>query len=47
LYQCHNIIEAHGGKIEASSVEGSGTVFTVWFADSGKKGVEGETMMSS
>jgi putative PEP-CTERM system histidine kinase len=40
LYQCHNIIEAHGGKIEASSVEGSGTVFTVWFADSRKKDVE-------
>jgi len=34
LYQCRQIVEAHGGRIEVSSVEGSGTVFTVWFADS-------------
>lgn len=34
LYQCRQIVEAHGGRIEASSVEGSGSVFTVWFANS-------------
>ncbi|MDD2852700.1 MAG: PEP-CTERM system histidine kinase PrsK [Desulfuromonadaceae bacterium] len=33
LYQCRQIVEAHAGKIEATSVEGSGSVFTVWFAD--------------
>ncbi|MCK4810105.1 MAG: hypothetical protein KAS99_04120 [Candidatus Omnitrophica bacterium] len=29
LYQCKTIIEAHGGEIEAESVEGEGTVFKV------------------
>lgn len=34
LYQCQQIVEAHGGRIEVNSVEGSGSVFTVWFDDS-------------
>jgi putative PEP-CTERM system histidine kinase len=33
LYQCRQIVAAHGGKIEVSSTEGSGSVFTVWFTD--------------
>jgi len=32
LYQCRQIIAAHSGKIDVSSVEGCGSVFTVWFA---------------
>ena len=31
LYQCRQIVAAHGGRIEVSSVEGAGTVFTVLF----------------
>jgi len=31
LYQCKQIVEAHGGKIEVTSVFGQGTEFTVWF----------------
>lgn len=29
LYQCRKIISAHGGRIEVSSTEGSGSIFTV------------------
>jgi hypothetical protein len=35
LYQCRQIMEAHGGRIEVSSVEGSGSVFTLWFPSAG------------
>jgi len=31
LYQCRQIIAAHGGRIEVSSSEGNGSIFTVWF----------------
>ena len=34
LYQCRKIVAAHGGRIEVSSTEGNGSIFTVWFADS-------------
>jgi signal transduction histidine kinase len=40
LYQCRQIVQAHGGKIEVSSVEGEGSVFTVWFADTEKPPAE-------
>ena len=30
LYQCRNIVEAHGGRIEVESQEGGGATFTVW-----------------
>jgi len=33
LYQCSQIMEAHGGRIEVNSLEGIGTEFTVWFAE--------------
>ena len=29
LYQCRQIVQAHGGRIEVASVEGEGSVFTV------------------
>jgi hypothetical protein len=32
LYQSRQIVEAHGGRIEAVSEEGTGSVFTVWFS---------------
>jgi len=31
LYQCRQIVAAHGGRMEVASVEGKGTSFTVWF----------------
>ncbi|BCR05262.1 histidine kinase [Desulfuromonas versatilis] len=30
LYQCRQVVEAHGGRIEVESREGEGAVFTVW-----------------
>ena len=42
LYQCLQIVEAHGSRIEVSSVEGYGTVFTVWFADSAAVSAESQ-----
>ncbi|RNC69618.1 MAG: PEP-CTERM system histidine kinase PrsK [Desulfuromonadales bacterium] len=30
LYQCRQIVEAHGGRIEVESAVGQGAVFTVW-----------------
>lgn len=33
LYQCRQIVGAHGGRIEVHSVEGQGTEFTVWLGD--------------
>ena len=39
LYQCRQIVAAHGGRIEVASVEGEGTVFTIWLqAPSGAGG---------
>lgn len=37
LYQCRQIVEAHGGRIDVESTVGVGTVFTVWL-NSGDQG---------
>jgi len=34
LYQCRQIMAAHGGTIEVNSVESYGSVFTIWFSGS-------------
>jgi putative PEP-CTERM system histidine kinase len=39
LYQCRQIVAAHGGRMEVSSVEGDGTVFTVWLPVPAAEGV--------
>jgi len=44
LYQCQQIVEAHGGRIEVNSVEGKGSVFTVWFYDCAKSQTEDEEL---
>lgn len=38
LYQCRQIVEAHGGRIDVKSALGEGTEFTVWLP----KNVEGQ-----
>jgi len=43
LYQCRQIVEAHRGRIEVQSVEGQGTVFTVWLAPLEERGYERST----
>lgn len=30
LYQCHQVIKAHGGRIDVRSYIGNGSIFTVW-----------------
>jgi len=40
LYQCKQIVEAHGGRIEVESREGEGTVFTVVVRDRSNTGRE-------
>lgn len=38
MYQCRQIVAAHGGRIEVASVEGEGTTFTVWLPAAGSEG---------
>jgi hypothetical protein len=37
LYQCRQIVEAHGGRIEVKSAVGEGTEFTVWLPRGGER----------
>jgi hypothetical protein len=37
-YQCRRIVSSHGGRIEVASLEGVGTVFTVWLQAPVKQG---------
>ena len=30
LFICHELVTAHGGRLEVQSTEGVGTTFTVW-----------------
>jgi signal transduction histidine kinase len=30
LFICHELVTAHGGRLEAQSSQGVGTTFTVW-----------------
>ncbi len=42
LYQCRQVVEAHGGRIEVESREGEGTVFTVLLPLAGNAGFTAE-----
>jgi len=33
LFICHELVTAHGGRIEVASAEGEGTTFTVWLPE--------------
>jgi putative PEP-CTERM system histidine kinase len=39
LYQCRQIVEAHGGNIEVASEVGMGTTFTVFLPKAGEAGI--------
>jgi len=45
LFICHELVTAHGGRLEVQSTAGQGTTFTVWLplldegTDTGVRGV--------